>query len=308
MKIFKLNSILFLFYSNFILNISSNSQTINTNKINESPTEIYGNHKNEIKIKISNGGAGPTGIIKALAEDYLSQNIDKKFAIAWYQNISLNSLNLLKGKKVDIALVYEPIDAHKSVKEGLTSHYTLIFYDHFLIVGPKKNKANINRSDSPSAAFAKIAKYGEQQNSKKLFLSRNDFSGTNIKERLIWTLIQKAPFEEDNSHWYFKYSTFPMEALLKADKEEMYTITDWGTWLNAAKKMKNTEIFIRGGDDLLNPCVALLQNNPSKEALDFLSYLKSDRAQKIIANHGKEKFESQSFFTSAHQPEFENKL
>lgn len=297
MKFLKIISLFITLFSAFAFPASA---VHSTNQADENPKEIYGNQKHDIKIRITNGGAGPTGILKALAEDYLSINKQKKFAIAWYQNTSLYSLKLLKEKKIDLALIYEPIDAKKAVNNGFASNLTPIFNDHFIIVGPKKNSAKIQTTDSPSIAFAKIAKYGDMNLKEKLFLSRNDFSGTNVKERLLWTLIHQSPYNE-NAHWYFKYPVFPKDALLKADQEEMYTITDWGTWITNEDKIKNTKILIQGGEDLLNPCLALLQKNPEPEALEFLQYLKRSRAQELIRKYGLEKKQGKAFFTPASQ-------
>ncbi|QBC43904.1 substrate-binding domain-containing protein [Iodobacter fluviatilis] len=276
-----------------------------SNQINETSKEIYGDHTSNLTIKISNGGAGPTGILKALAEDYLSINKERKIAIAWYQNISSLSLNLLKENKVDIALIYEPVDAKKAITQNLASNYSLIFNDHFLIVGPEKNEADILPTDSASKAFAKIAQYGKKNPDEKKFLTRDDSSGTNIKEKLLWTLIHQAPFDENNQ-WYFKYQKFPSDALLKADQEGMYTITDWGTWISNKHTIKNTKILVRGGEDLVNPCLALLQKNPTPETLHFLEYLKSSKAQELIAKYGQEKPQKKAFFTPANQLDFEN--
>ena len=302
MKLFK---IIFLIFTSFFVTSFNSPEIQNTNQANENPKEIYGNPKDKIAIKISNGGAGPTGIIKTLAEDYLSINKDKKIAIAWYQNISKFSVNLLREKKIDIAFIYEPVDAKKAIRQGLASNYTPIFNDHFLIVGPNKNGAEIQPTDSPAKAFAKIYRYGEKNLKEKIFLSRNDSSGTNVKERLLWTLIHKSPFDE-NVQWYFKYTKFPSDALLKADQEGMYTITDWGTWITNEDKIKNSKILIKGGEDLVNPCIALLQKKPSEESLHFLQYLKSTRAQELIAQFGKEKEQKKAFFTPAEQLDFEN--
>jgi len=240
-----------------------------------------------------------------LAEDYLKetkQNID----IAWYQNISANTLYELKNGIVDIALVYEPEEAEKAIKEGWASNRTLIFNDHFLIVGPNTNPSHLNKSDTAPHAFAKIAKTANAlpaNSSVKLFLSRDDGSGTNMKERTLWTLLELLPWEE-NSPWYIKLHDFPKNALITADKLSVYTLTDRGTWLSNRKKLKHYVIYIEGGDVLRNPCFALLNQHPNKLALDFLHYLQSDRAQTLIKNFGKKDHDGEALFTSAKQLDF----
>lgn len=86
------------------------------------------------------------------------------------------------------------------------------------MVGPKVNAAGISKSDSIEDAFNKISV------SERPFLSRNDHSGTNEKERLIWDALHLKPWEI--STWYFSEQLFPAHSLMKADREGCYTLTD----------------------------------------------------------------------------------
>ncbi|MBU6140386.1 MAG: substrate-binding domain-containing protein [Proteobacteria bacterium] len=285
----------------FIFCSSAVFAEVDTRQISSKPKEIYGTDHKNIGLTIANGGAGPTGILRALAEDYLEKS-DAKYSIAWYQDISTNSLKHLKNGTIDVALVYEKSEGDVAQKEGWATNYAIIFNDHFLIVGPKKNPANLAESDSPTEAFLKISDFGKK-NSGKIFLSRSDESGTNIKEKSIWRSAKLEPWS-GNESWYFKYPTFPKTALLYVDQHELYSITDWGTWLSSKGSLKNSKIYLSGGEDLLNPCFALLGKKPRKEALEFLEYLKSPRAQKLIANFGKDKHGGLAFFTEAAQMDF----
>jgi hypothetical protein len=89
------------------------------------PKEIYGAKTENIKIRIGNGGAGPTGILRALAEDFIKDSgVD--YSIAWYQDISPNTLKQLKNGTIDIALVYEKSQgdqAQKLISEFGTEKY-----------------------------------------------------------------------------------------------------------------------------------------------------------------------------------------
>lgn len=283
-----------------ILSLSAHAQ-VDTRIISSEPKEIYGKKNAEIKIRIGNGGAGITGILRALSEDYLKVS-GNKFAIAWYQDISINTLQQLKTGNIDIALVYERSQNETAQKEGWGSNYTRIFNDHFLVVGPKRNPARLEESDSPVTAFKKIYANGEK-NKETIFLSRDDNSATNVKEQSIWQAANLKPWN-GNKKWYYKYHVFPKDALLYADKNALYTVTDHGTWLANKNSLSNTKIYVSGNKSLINPCFALLGENPSKEALAFLNYLKSDRAQKLIANFGKGQYDGQAFFTPAQQLDF----
>jgi ABC-type tungstate transport system permease subunit len=272
---------------------------LDTRKLSTAPREIYGDQDN-IGLRIANGGAGETGILKFLAEDFL-QKTGKNYGIAWYRDITINALKHLKNGTVDIALVYEKSQGDAAQEEGWATNYAVIFNDHFLIVGPKENPVKIDKFDSVTIAFSKISEFGKVTN-QPIFLSRADESGTNSKEKSIWKAIGLEPWNQ-SSKWYLKDPTFSKEALLYADKEMLYSITNWGTWLPTKNDLENSTIYLRGGKALLNPCFALLGKNPSKDALEFLEYLESPRAQKIIAEFGKEEY-GQPLFTEAAQQDF----
>lgn len=273
-----------------------------TRSLSLDPKEIYKLENNaQIKVKLGNGGAGPTGILRFLADDYL-QIRNAKYAVAWYQDISPNTLRQLRNGVIDIALVYEKSQGDQALKEGWATNYTPIFNDHFLIVGPKNNIAKLNNKDSAQEAFRKISAIGEQ-GSAPTFLSRDDNSGTNVKEQTIWNSLALQPWQGEYG-WYVKSHVFPKDALLQADNESLYTITDWGTWLSNQDKLRNLKIYVRGGQTLVNPCFALLGVNPSKETLDFLNYLKSERGQYMISIFGKDKYGGFSLFTPANQVDF----
>ncbi len=265
------------------------------------PKEIYGPQGEAIAIRIGNGGAGPTGILRALAEDYIKGR-HGNFTIAWYQDISHNTLKQLQRGVIDIALVYEKKEADAAMQAGWATHYTPIFNDHFLIVGPKNNPAKLDKNDTAESAFAKIAGQGKAA-SRAMFLSRDDHSGTNVKEQTIWQSLGLKPWE-DKSSWYYTFHVFPKDALIEADKKALYTITDRGTWLPNAKDLQNTVIYVQGGKTLLNPCFALTGKHPSPAAIGFLHYLHSDRAQQLIAAFGKARYDGQALFTRAMQQDF----
>lgn len=276
------------------------SPATDTRALSAVPKEIYGTVGANITLRIGNGGAGPTGILRALAEDYLAAS-GAHTAIAWYQDISKNTLLQLKKGTIDIALVYEKSQGQKAQEQGWATHYTSVFNDHFLIIGPKTNPAQLQIDDRPEQAFAKIAQAGKQH-SRPMFLSRDDNSGTNVKEQSIWQKAGLSPWKEENG-WYVKLHVFPKDALLATDKQSLYTISDWGTWLSNAPSLTNSAIYVQGGEMLLNPCFALLGKNPGQEVLAFLEYLKSPRAQQLIATFGKERY-GHPLFTPAAQVDF----
>jgi len=291
---------IFIFITFFTL--SHNDSAANENAVTTlNPTETYSiSTRNPILIRIGNGSTAANGIIRALAQDYLQMN-KPKYALAWYQDTNSNNMKQLEKGIIDIALVYDRSSGYQALKAGWATNYTAIFNDHFIIIGPKENPASLDKKDTAITALTKIAKLGNEK-SANVFLSRDDNSISNIKEKNLWKTAALQPWT--SSTWYLESNSFPSEALLKVDESRLYTLTDWGTWLSNKASLKHSKIYVQGGDMLLNQCFALLGKNPNQETLDFLTYLKSPRAQQLIALFGKNLYGGFALFTPANQVDF----
>lgn len=240
------------------------------------PTATYGVSGAEIKLLLGNGGAGPTCVLQALSEDFVaSQGLNIR--IGWIQTISRLTLENLKEGVIDISLTYESEPELKAIEEGWAKERSLIFNDHFLLVGPKNNPAGILPSDSLEEAFIKIAAHGK-------FFSRDDLSGSNQRERQIWESAGLCPWERLSS-WYVTEQIFPGDALKRADQGGLYTLTDRGTLLANRQEVTQLAVYQQESEVLMNRCHAMLGKEANPLAKQFLSYLKSERAQALIANY-----------------------
>lgn len=264
------------------------------------PTEIYGPEDAPLALILGNGGAGPTCVLQELSEDFIN-TYNCNIRIGWIQTITRLTLENLKEKVIDISLTYESVPEQEAIEEGWASNRALIFNDHFILVGPKSNPAYISPTDTIEEAFQKIALSGS------LYFSRDDFSGSNAREREVWSSIQECPWEE-RPEWYIAKKVFPADALEISDRGEMYTLTDRGTLIANRSGLSRTGVYIQKGPNLMNRCHAMLQNDPSDLALQFLEYLTSDRAQEIIDTYAGKKLKNCSdccpLFTSARHDDF----
>lgn len=293
---------IFLAMSLSFIQTASAAETL---EIISTPTETYAIAKRDpILIRIGYSGAeqpvGSGGLVRTLAQDYL-QAIKPKYALAWYRNSGLKSLQQLKGGAIDIALICEKPLASQALREGWATNYTPIFNDHFMLIGPKSNPADLSKNDTVLIAFTKIAKLGSDKLGN-VFLSLNDSSNANIREKSLWQAAGFRPWE--NATWYIKSTSFAKNALLQADAESLYSLTDWGSWLTTQASLKHSKVYIMGGEVLVNQCFALLRKKPSKEDLDFLEYLKSPRAQQQVELFGKNLYGGFGLFTPAQKMDF----
>ncbi|KAI7789061.1 hypothetical protein LA080_005165 [Diaporthe eres] len=247
-------------------------------------TEVYGTGPVLLRI-----GQGATGLIGALANDYLS-TLSENRSIVWVCNHSRNTQLALLHEYVDIALTYERDQEDLAAAEGWSLTKGCVFHDHFCLAGPLGDPAGVGNMNSLSDGLRQIAK------SKALFHSRADTSATMWKERGLWSACNLRPWEASENRssedqWYQTSLLSPSEALRKADAAGAYLLTDRSTLLRQVSTgtISNTTVFFEPtseSDELMNSCYVLSSTTPSRETLDFLKYLFTDRAQGIIGSYG----------------------
>jgi ABC-type tungstate transport system permease subunit len=270
----------------------------------QEPAAIYdgGVAKNGSKVllNIGNGGAGQSGLIKALADAFIQDSVDDgedPFRVAWYTSDTTYSIQYLKSGLLDVGITYSPAAEKIAVDQGIaTEDIYYAFRDHFLLIGPPSNPANISNSSDIMSIFADLfeAAEGEDTEPPVRFLSRYDKSATNIKEALLWASIGQVPWATAYSPWYHQYIGFPIQALTAAILLEEYTITDRGTILSIDAELRNKTTIYKAGSDnaddpLLNPAHLLIGTdapNPEK-AVAFAEWLVGPNGQRVIKNFKK---------------------
>lgn len=234
---------------------------------------------------------GATGLIKALADDYLSGS-NTMGSIEWVCNHSRNTQLALLHDVVDLALTYERDQEDLAASEGWSVTAGCVFHDHFCLAGPSSDPAGLESATSLVEALCKIAK------SASLFHSRGDSSATMWKERLLWSQGGLEPWKDPDAATWYKISTHsPTEALTAADAAGAYLLTDRSTLLmqTASKTIYNSTVFFEPtavNDVLMNSCYALFSPHSSAQrAADvarLIQYLLSARGQNIVASLGRE--------------------
>jgi len=265
--------------------------------------EIYGNPAAKNHIRVANGGAGPTGVIRALSDAFLKERSDLNLSIGWVQSISKDSLSNIKDNFTQIALTYDPQLEKEMVQNGQAKNYKYIFNDHFLLLGPKNHKSikptkGIASREVVLSTFVQISKIiGEK--GKPSYVTRDDGSGTHAKELSIW---EKAgvSIPPSNDSWFYRMPAdkprFPADCLRLSLEWGSFCLVDRGTFLMNAEAQKNMDIYLQGGEDendiLLNPCHALVtavQSNLTPFATEFVNFMASEKGQSIIKTFGIDK-------------------
>ncbi|MEH7333200.1 substrate-binding domain-containing protein [Neobacillus drentensis] len=194
-----------------------------------------------------------------------------------------------KGE-ADVLLVHAPAAEKAVVDAGDAINYKRVMYNDFVLVGPKENPAGVS-GDDIQAAFKKLAE------TKSIFISRGDDSGTDKKEKAIWTLLNIKPAGE----WYVSTGQGMGQTLQVAAEKKGYVLTDRATWLAQSKNLSDMQIVVEGGKDLMN-IYHVMQVNPekhdkinSKDAKKFVEFMIDPKTQDVIENFGKKEY-GQSLF------------
>ncbi|KLJ11864.1 hypothetical protein EMPG_12985 [Blastomyces silverae] len=267
------------------------------------PEEVYdGGYKENatISLRIGNGGAGQSGMIRVLANAFIRQSVEggaDPFRVAWYKSDTTESINDLKSGDVDVAVTYSPVAEKIAIKQGIAtdpSYYVL--RDHFMLVGPPSNPAKLDKEADIYTMFSDIYKTAEDGGTDPpvRFLSRYDKSATNIKDSEMFISIGQVPWASRYSTWYHKYIAYPIQALEAAAMLQEYTLTDRGTYLSVDENVRNQVTVYKAGSDeaddpLLNPAHLLIGAKAQDPALakKFAEWLVSKDGQAVVTGFKK---------------------
>ncbi len=179
---------------------------------------------------------------------------------------------------VDIVLVHAPAAEQAFVDEGYGLERVPVFWNDFVIVGPRDDPAGIGQATSGADALRLLS---ERQAS---FVSRGDDSGTHKKERELWGRAGVTP----SGAWYIEAGQGMGACLMMASDKLAYTLTDRGTYLSMRDKLDLVVVY-EGGEDLINP-YALIAMNPEKYpdtnaagARRLIEWMTSPPARALIA-------------------------
>ncbi|KAG6843824.1 hypothetical protein H0H87_012883 [Tephrocybe sp. NHM501043] len=225
----------------------------------------------DIRLRIGNGGAGQSGLIGAWADAFIKYCVETRsiapFKVGWYLGDTTASLGFLAAGQIDLAVTYNDAAEQQSLQSGAATQRVYGFRDHFLLVGPKSNPANLSAdSDDVLQMFNKLVSVGNAD--------------------------AAVPWAFGYSIWYHQYPRFPLQAIEAASLLSEYTLTDRGTWLSSpATVTDNLNIYKAGSDNatdpLLNPARVLLgskADSANKEIWTaFMEWVVSaDGGQKVI--------------------------
>jgi tungstate transport system substrate-binding protein len=240
-----------------------------------------------------------TGLLNYLETKYEAQN-----------NVDLlitsqgtgKAIELAKKGDADVLLVHSPSQELAFLEGGNGLNRRSFASNYFLIIGPASDPAGI-KGMTPENAFKTILTKGKGGDTKVIFVSRGDGSGTHSAEQNLWkgagytyaTDVQKS------GAWYVEAGKGMGDTLQMASEKGAYTLTDEGTYLAYKNNLKLDPIVTQGASllNIYSAMAVLTSKQPAEKitmANDFISFLISPQTQQDIADYGKEKY-GKSLFT-----------
>jgi tungstate transport system substrate-binding protein len=207
------------------------------------------------------------------------------------------TLERAKSGDYDLVMVHARRLEEKFIEEGYGVTRRDVFFNDFVILGPKNDPAGIKGMTIAAEAFAKV--YA----SESLFITRGDRSGTHVKEVEIWEAANIKP----RGQWYYVYEKGAdgnRSTTLYANERQGYVLMDRATYL-ILKNDITLEIIVEKDPMLIN-YIAVIDVNPEKfpnininGARKFINWLCSFEAQEIIRTFKTDVYGEPLFFPNS---------
>jgi tungstate transport system substrate-binding protein len=195
-------------------------------------TLVYFNYFSKRRLFISTTTSlYDTGLLNAIEADYEStHNVDLQIT-AVGTGVAIQQA---ESGDADIVLVHAPSTELTFLEGGYGVNRKIIAYNFFTIVGPADDPAQITGLTASEALFH-IVQYGrnmpDQSGTTQIWVSRGDNSGTNSKEKSLWTAAGYNYTELSDEVWFASTGQGMGATLTVANQKEAYTLSDIGTYL-----------------------------------------------------------------------------
>ena len=183
----------------------------------------------------------------------------------------------------DVLLVHAKDAEIEFVAQGWGLARYDVMYNDFLIAGPHSDPAGIAGGKNAVEALEKVA------NSKSVFVSRGDDSGTHKAELRLWSETD-VDLKSASGSWYRETGSGMGATLNMATSVGAYVMTDRATWLSFANR-GNLQVLIEGDDRLFNQ-YGVIAVNPERHprinaagAKAFVNWITGAQGQAAIGQY-----------------------
>lgn len=183
----------------------------------------------------------------------------------------------------DVLLVHAKPAELKFVADGYGKQRLDLMYNDFVIIGPATDPAHLIGTTSLYEVLKTL------RDSKQVFVSRGDDSGTHKKERSLWENAKLSP-DAFSSVWYRETGSGMGATIRMAIEANGYTLTDRATWIAFGDK-RDHKVVVSGDPELFNQ-YGVIAANPetfphanAAGAQAFIDWLTGTHGQESIAEY-----------------------
>lgn len=191
------------------------------------------------------------------------------------------ALDIGRRGDADVVFVHDKLAEEKFVTDGFSDQRIEVMYNDFVLIGPKIDQAKIAGGKDVLNAFRKVS------DTKVLFVSRGDKSGTHAAELRFWKELNVSV--SGQLPWYKETGSGMGPALNTASAMNGYILSDRATWLTF-KNRGDLAILVQGDPKLFNQYGVMLVSSSKfpqikkVEGQIFIDWLISKEGQDTIAS------------------------
>lgn len=191
------------------------------------------------------------------------------------------ALDIGRRGDADVVFVHDKLAEEKFVTDGFSEQRIEVMYNDFVLIGPKIDQAKIAGGKDVLNAFRKVS------DTKVLFVSRGDKSGTHAAELRFWKELNVSI--SGQLPWYKETGSGMGPALNTASAMNGYILSDRATWLTF-KNRGDLAILVQGDPKLFNQYGVMLVSSSKfpqikkVEGQIFIDWLISKEGQDTIAS------------------------
>ncbi len=229
---------------------------------------------------------------------------DFTFKTGWEVDVisvgSGEAMAMGEAGEADVLLVHSPADEIKFVDAGNadTAGRVQVMYNDFVIIGSADDPAGI-KTAAPADA---VAAFKAINDTKSVFISRSDQSGTHKKELSIWDKAGIVP----QGDWYVQAGAGMGDVIQMANEKLAYTLSDRATWYANEASTDLQIVCEKDPSGILNNQYSCICVNPEKNDLinaegakAFQEWIVSPETQALIGTFGVEEYGAPLFTPNA---------
>ncbi len=221
------------------------------------------------------------GLLDALAEEFRTAHPD--LALRVVVSGTGEALAYAGQGQLDVVLSHAPEAERAALERGDVTARRELMHNDFMIAGPASDPAGVRDAADARAAMARIAATRSAR-----FVSRDDDSGTHMRELALWQAAGIAPPAGDS---YIRAGVGMADALRIADQRQAYILTDPATYTVLRHSLALVPLQGSGPDLRNTYSVMRVTRAPDSAAARLLAgWLTGAAARRVILRFGVEDY------------------